>query len=314
MPPRKKAQPKLTPEQAKASILGEPGVQPRPVEHLSYSGRSTYEDCPKRYELSYLMNAPRKGAVWFVGGSAVHRMTEEWDRFCLANPSLSPDLTKMWRRAFNETLEQAKAKDPEHWEWRKAGVKKENPQGEDLAHWYSVLGPDLVKAYMQWRGRASWEIWTTPDGEPAIELDVGGMLPMSNGLAFKGFIDRVFVTEQNTLFVVDLKTGTRKPEDGLQFGTYAAALEHKYGVKVPHGAAFMNRRGILAESWDLTKFTPEYVGKQYRQTDEAIRSGYFVPKVGRHCGLCDVADSCYANNGPLAHIYDRDHPERSTPF
>lgn len=297
----------LTPAQAEASIFGTPGRTRREVAHLSYSGAfSTYGECPKQYDLSYLMNAPRKGAVWFVGGSAVHRATEEWDLAQVRGTSI--DLPAVWRQVFHEELEKAKAADPDVLGWRKAGVKKDNPQGEDINHWFAQLGPKLVQAYTAWRQRSGWQIWTTPDGEPAIELDLGGALP-GMSIPFKGYADRVFYDPVfDALRLVDLKTGSRKPETGLQLGVYGAAITHRYGAVVPTGAAFMNRQGALSDAWPLAKYTPEYIGANFEQTYQAIQSGYFVPKEGRHCGLCGVSASCFANNGPLAAQYDLSFP------
>lgn len=284
----------------------------KPVRHLSYSGLNTYQECPKKYELSYLTGAPKQGAVWFVGGKAVHRATEEWDRAQVRGEAI--DMPAVWKQVFNEQFEEDKARDPDFTSWRKAGKKTEAPQGEDLGHWYSVLGPQLVQAYMAWRQRSSWKIWTTPEGEPAIELDASCTLP-GMGIELKAYVDRVFedpVTYK--LWNVDLKTGTRLPDSDRQFGIYTAALRHRYGVVVEHGAAFMNRREALASPYQLTKYTPEYVGRQFAQAHAAIQAGYFVPKRGHHCGLCDVAASCYANGGPLAAQYDRDHPDNAVPF
>jgi putative RecB family exonuclease len=274
---------------------------------------NTHQQCGKQYDLSYVMGAPKKGSVWFVGGLAVHRATEEWDtaRFF----DLPVDLPALWRRVFNEELEKQREKDPDQGGWRRAGIKADNPQGEDIAHWYSVLGPSLVESYIAWRRRSPWEIWTTPDGEPAIELDIGGTLPGMDGVQFKGFIDRVFYDRQfDRLHLVDLKTGTRKPEKALQLGIYGAAVQHRYGIPVPTGSAFMNRKGSLAEPWDLTKYTPTYVGRHFKQLFDAIQAGYFVPNTGRHCGMCDVSASCYANDGPWAYLYDRDHPDNLPEF
>lgn len=304
----------LSVQQAQASILGSSTIEVREVKHLSYSGKHTHEDCPKQYELSYITGAPKQGAVWFVGGSAVHRTTELYDM--LAQPGTDVDLPSIWKQAFNETLDKAKEQDPAVLDWRKAGVKKDNPQGEDLAHWYSTLGPQLVQSYVSWRRRSGLQIWTTPDGQPAIELDVSGTLPgMPEGIQFKGFIDRIFYEPRlGQLTIVDLKTGTRKPENAEQFGTYGAAVQHKYGVAVPFGAAFMNRKGQLAEAHDLSMYTPEYVGRNFARLHAAITAGYFNPVLGRHCGLCSVSAACYANGGPLAAQYDRDHPGNQPGF
>lgn len=314
MPPRKK-QPPLTEQQAQASIIGTPGPAPREVTHLSYSGMSTYQECPKKYELSYMMGAPKKGAVWFVGGKAVHSATEAWDR--LVFEGREPNIQNIWKAAFSDAIEESREKDPDQLDWRKAGVKKDNPDGESLSVWYSRLGPQLVQSYISWRRRtmSQFELWTLPDGQPAIEVDVSGSLPGMGGIEFKGFIDRVFYDKATEgLWVVDLKTGTRKPETDLQLGIYGAALTHHFDVHPMFGAAFMNRRGILADPFMLGRYTPEYVGHNFARLYSAIQAGYFNPVTGRHCGMCDVASSCYANSGPLAHRYDRDDPVNRVPF
>lgn len=313
--PREKPR-SLTPNQVETSITGPVLNSPKKITHFSFSGRKKFEDCPKAYQLTYIMGAPQRGSVWFVGGIAVHAMTEAWDRWMvqhegepanLPRPPFDPQAE--WKKAFGETLEREKAKDPDFAHWRKAGTKAGNPEGESLAYWYSHLGPELVKAYMAWRRRAPWKIWTTPEGEPAIELDVGGSLPGMGTYEYKGFIDRVFIDEMtNELSIVDLKTGSRKPENALQFGTYGAAMKAKYGIDVKRGTAFMNRRGSLSEPHDLTMYTPEYVGEHFAQTARAVEAGYFVPKVSHACGLCDVATSCFARGGPLAAAYDPDFP------
>lgn len=314
MPQKKQPAPPLTPEQAAISILGHtpvplPGLaQPAEITHLSYSGLTTYLECPKKYELSYLMGAPKQGAVWFVGGKAVHSMTELWDRARLAGAAF--DMRAAWRDVFANQVEEDKANDPNVAGWRKAGKSAANSEGETLNHWYQVLGPKLVDAYIGWRQRTPWRIWTTPDGKDAIEMDVSGSLPGMGDLSYKGFVDRVFEEDSGRLHVVDLKTGTRKPESPVQFGVYKAAIENKYCVPVYEGAAFMNRRGFLAGPYLLGLYTPAYVGKLFAQVHTAIKAGAFPAKVGRHCSLCDVASSCYANSGPLAATYDRDHPDR----
>lgn len=308
--PGRKPQPKLTPEQAAVSITGGLAVTPQPITHVSYSGRNKYQDCPKAYELTYVMGAPQVGSVWFVGGIAVHAMTEEWDRWTMQGQTRKAfDLQGTWKRVFNEALEREKLKDPDFMNWRKAGVKKDNPEGESLTYWYTHLGPKLAQSYMAWRRRSPWRIWRTPDGEPAIELDLGGPLPGMVDCEFKGFVDRVFLDPMvDELIVVDLKTGSRKPDSPLQFGVYRAGLLARYGVEANRGAAFMNRNGTLSDPYNLTMYTPEYIGEHFAQMHRAVQAGYFVPKVGRNCGMCDVANACYANSGLLAAQYDRDFP------
>lgn len=61
---------------------------------------------------------------------------------------------------------------------------------DGVAEWWK-LGPQLVQSYIDWRERSPWEIWTTPEGEPAIELDVSGVLP-GCPVEIKAYLDRVF--------------------------------------------------------------------------------------------------------------------------
>lgn len=310
--------PSLTPEQVKASLLGKV-IQRAPVAHLSYSSRYSFDQCPKAFELGRMMGAPKKGAVWFLGGKAVHRLTEEWDRWALETdggrlPGRPFDLPAAWDRIFREEMEQAMEADPAFGAWRKAGTRADNPEGESISVWYSTVGPAQVEAYIAWRRRTpQLQLWTTPDGQPAIELDVSCTLPGME-VELKAYIDRIFVNRiTGQLAVVDLKTGSRKPDSPLQFGVYAAATKMRYDIEVPEGAAFMTRRGILTDPWDLAKYTPAYVGKHFAGLWRAIQAEHFAPKIGNHCGLCDVSSSCFAQDGPLAAQYDPDASE-DAPF
>lgn len=297
--------PKLTPEQAAVSLLGTALPAKREVRHYSYSSRTKYEECPKGWELAYQMGAPKKGAVWFVGGKAVHRATEEWELGQLAGTPV--DLPAVWDRVFREELASSQEQDPAMGSWRKAGVKADNPNGEDVAAWYSTIGPAQVEAYMAWRKRTPHlRVWTAPDGKPGIELDVSCSLPGFD-LEVKAFIDRIFHDKlSNQLLVVDIKTGSRKPDRPLQFGVYAACTQERYGAVIAAGAAFMTRRGILTDLEPMAKYTPAYVGKHFGQMHRAVQAGYFPPKDGHHCGLCDVSAACFAVDGPLAAQYDPD--------
>lgn len=312
MPPRIRHA-TLSQEQLAASVLGTPAPARRAVKHLSYSGRTAHEECPKAYELKYLSGVPRKGAVWFLGGKAVHRATEAWDRAQVAGEKI--DIREVWDHVFREELKSSREDDPEEGQWRRAGITAEDSEGESIGRWYAQIGPLQVENYVAWRKRnALWRIWTTPTGEPAIELDVSGTLP-GMPVPVKGFIDRIFADRTTTeRALVDLKTGSRKPASGLQLGIYAALTAERYGVTIPTGAAFMTRPASLAPPWALGKFTPEYVGRHFGQLYAAIQAGYFVPRVGSQCGRCDVSAACYAVDGPLSHLYDPDDPGYTPPF
>lgn len=283
-------------------------------EHLSHSQRETLERCAKSWFLKYIARAPRRPALWAAGGSAVHEVTETWDRMVFADPKMlqvnwSQDLLRdRWSEAFNAQLDRARQADPNENNWNRS-------PSEPIEVW-STNGPAFVRSYIEWRKRSPYEIWTTPDGSPAIELDVSGMLP-GCPVEIKGYVDRIFrdpVLDQ--LVIVDLKTGKRPPKGPEQFAAYAALVKVKYGIQADIGVAFLNRKGTLGKPYPLAEHTPEAVGQVFAETWQRIQAGDF-PADGfpKNCFVCDVGASCAANNGPLAAVYDPDHPSREAiPF
>jgi putative RecB family exonuclease len=273
----------------------------RELTHLSYSAKNTLDTCGKQLELTRLVGAPKKPAVWLAGGLGVHGCTEDFDRALLTGARFNPAAS--WQLRFGEALDRLKADDPDISTWR---------QKESVAQWMT-LGPKLCIAYFKWRKATKWDVWVTPDGEPAIELDTSGMLP-GCPVEIKQYVDRVFVLPDQALFLVDIKTGSRQPANGLQFGTYRAGIEARYGAIVPQGAPFMNRKGELGKVLNLEMYTPEYMGLQFDRAYQAISQGLLNPNPGPHCFFCDVSTSCYAKGGELSETFDRDHPANRIPY
>jgi len=258
--------------------------------------------------LKYLAKAPQRPALWLAGGSAVHEVTEEFDRAKIADPSIDPPteaVDLMWNIAFQAQLYRLRAKDPNEWNWNRS-------QSEPIEVW-NQMGPAFVQAYIDWRQRSPYEIWTTPDGVPAIELDVSGYLP-GCPVEIKAYLDRVVkdpVFDQ--LIIVDIKTSKRPPKNADQFGVYAALLEAKYGVRARLGAPFMNRKAALGTPHELDKYTPAFVGEMFGEAWKQILSGKFEANLNE-CFICDVSSSCAAKNGPLAAQFDPASPGYKAPF
>ena len=270
--------------------------------HISHSSRETLLRCGRSWFLKYLAKAPQTPALWLAGGSAVHEATETWDQVRITieeDPEWTEaQLKSIWDVHFGDQLAKLRAKEPNEWNWRRS-------QSEPIETW-NQMGPAFVQAYIDWRQRSPYEIWTTPDGSPAIELDVSGYLP-GCPVEIKAYLDRVFrdpVFDQ--LIIVDLKTSKRPPKSADQFGVYAALLEKKYGVRARIGAPFMNRRASLGTPFELEKYTPDFVGEMFGEAWAQIESGQFEATGidDGACFLCDVSSSCAAKNGPLAAQYD----------
>lgn len=281
-----------------------------PPSHISHSSRETLERCAKSYFLSRMTRAPKRPATWLVGGSAVHEATEHYDLMSIVG---SEDVSKekiglIWETYFDAQLAKAKDAEPNEYKWAQS-------KAEPIDVWRRI-GLEFVRSYIDWRERSPWEIWTTPDGEPAIELDISGKLP-GCPVEIKAFLDRVMKDPLfNKLWIVDLKTGKKPPATPAQFETYAALIKVKYDVEVHDGAAFMNRKGGLSKPYDLSEVTPESVGAVYgaawEQIQGYLRTGLW-PADTSDCFLCDVQAACAAVNGPLAPRYDPASPGY-TPF
>lgn len=281
--------------------------------HLSHSSRESLERCAKAFYLRYLTDAPRRPALWSAGGSAVHEVTEAWDRLLVEFPGNTlgwsrTTLQMNWERQFEAQLDKARAAEPNEWNWGRA-------PSEPIEVW-NINGPAFVQAYIDWRKRSPYELWTTPDGQPAIELDVSGMLP-GCPVEIKGYVDRIFVDPVlDKLIIVDLKTGKRPPKGPEQFAVYGALVKVKYGVQADIGVPFMNRKATLGRAYDLTEHTPEAVGEVFGKVWDKIQTGQF-PANGfpSACFVCDLGASCFVNHGPLAHLHDPDHPSNEVvPF
>lgn len=272
-------------------------------EHISHSSRETLERCAKQYFLTRVAKAPQQPALWLVGGSAVHETTEAYDLMVLADMKEDFNAADAWNAFFDAQLTEARDKEENESVWRKSA-------SEPIRVW-RTMGLQFVQAYISWRERSPWEIWTAPDGEPAIELDVSGRLPGCE-VEIKAYLDRVFWDPVlKKLVIVDLKTSKKPPKNADQFGTYKALLKAKYGVDADLGVPFMNRKGTLGTPYDLAEYTPEFVGDVFGEAWEAIKAymadGDF-PADTSDCFLCDVKAACHAQNGPLSHLYDPASP------
>lgn len=216
--------------------------------------------------------------------------------------TMSPfDPASAFADAWQEELDSA----GEGAEWRTSGrPTKEWPSGEDAA-WWAVNGPLMVQRWIDWRRKTPWDIWVTPDGEFAreieLKLEIGGQL-------FKNFVDVVFATDGNNgrVIVTDIKSGARPPQGVLQLGIYKAAIETMWpDVKVAGGTYWDARKGEITGVVNLDWCTPAYVAALAKRVKLARAAGLFVPNVSNLCNSCSVGKYCAINRGSEAH-YDPD--------
>lgn len=274
--------------------------------HISHSARDTLERCPRSYFLRYFTEAPRRPAVWSVGGSAVHEATEHWDLAYVAageDPGWTKDtILEAWQDSFDKFHSEAVKAEPNEAKWGQGGT-------EGAAVWRE-MGVEFVQAWIDWRLRSPWEI-ATFDGEPAIELDVSGYLPGCM-VEIKAYVDRVMWDPVFEQYVIpDIKSGKKPPTEAAQFETYKALLEVKHGVKARLGVHFLNRRATTGKPFDLSEVTPEGVGAEFGDAwvqMQEYRNKRSWPATKNSCFICDLQESCHEIGGPLSAQYDPANP------
>jgi hypothetical protein len=299
---------------------------------LSYSSLSDYADCGEQWRLARGLKLGQDFAWWAnVGGSAVHEMTELVDRIRIGQLPEDYELP-----TFEQLMDKCQAEyDDAGLEIRASGYERAelqwtggpNKKGRD---WWLVYGPKMVDAYERWIGESGWEIIAVEhpfevviDGEPRI-----------------GHIDRVMVTPEGVLYIVDLKTG-KEVLGRLQLGTYRAGYREDTGLDADRGAflSFNVPKGgvpvekpVLDADGNETYYvrgprkgqvkteTVKVEGEVYAYlsgdtdfsiySDEYVQNQYAMMRRGleagifipntRNCGTCPVRDYCRAVDGRLS--------------
>jgi hypothetical protein len=172
--------------------------------------------------------------------------------------------------------------------WKAAGrATKANPNKED-GDWWNINGAKMVDRWIEWRSGANgWQMFEI-NGTPAIEI---GITPIWNDVPVQMHIDRVMVTPDGELVVLDIKTGSRTPSSDLQLAFYAAGMEEVLGVRPKWGAYWMGRDGVVSEMIDLDKYPKEIIIDIVTQFDKARRESIFIPNFS-HCVMCNLKDKC----------------------
>lgn len=261
------------------------------ISHLSYSSVTTWDRCPKQYQLSRVIKAQAQPAWYFLGGTAVHTAADDIDR---GKPQLE------WKDYFYPEFRKALALEPDHKSWLSGGAVDNPDQGDA---WMSI-GPTCV---------SNWKDFTSGVFQvDEIELDVTARLPGSH-LKIKGFIDRLGTHRDQGRMIVDIKSGKNlKADKGLQLKVYSALYLMTSGEVITKGAYFKAREGVLSKVYEFDPLdTLLEMGKMFKTTAASIGAGEFPAKVEYTCRFCDQAPNCFAYSGDTqrTRYYDPDNPK-----
>jgi hypothetical protein len=260
--------------------------------HISYSAMTTFLECGHKYFLTRVAKVEEHPGWWQVGGNAVHKASEVWDMAVLLGQEEALTVDSLWNTHWEaeRTLVASFTTIPES-EWRSGGrATKEFPNKEN-PDWWHKNGPKMIEAWIKWRSNG-WNILElqNDDGfsQYGIELGINTVL---GGAETKMFIDRVMVTPEGEVIIVDLKTGARTPTSDLQLAFYAAGVEKVFGIRPKWGAYWMARQETTSGLVDLDLMPTENVERMIKMFDTARIAGILLPNFS-NCNYCSVINHC----------------------
>ena len=205
--------------------------------------------------------------------------------------STEPDyILSVWQDAFKHEKERQEASTGIPGAlWRAGGrATKANPDKEN-GLWWDDAGFGMLQKWATWRtGSHGWKLWSDGNGVPAIEI---GMSPILGGVTVQMHIDRVMVTPEGELIILDLKTGARTPSSDLQLAFYAAGMEKTFGIRPKYGTYWMAREGTTTPLVDLDFYSMEMIEQMVSDFDKARQAHLFIPNFN-HCKMCDLTTRC----------------------
>lgn len=280
------------------------------VGRLSHSSLTTYAECGERWRLERLHGVPSESWFATVAGTAVHYITEQMDYESLG---IESNGVPSFKEVFDHEIELAEAKGVL---LRISGAKRVKasidggPNKKDY-DWWLQFGPVMVQNWADFRQESDWVIAMMPDGTPGVEVDLD--CPIAER-PYKGFIDRVFLTPDGSVVLVDLKTGGL-PTGQLQLSTYGVALERKWGLRAGWGCYWSGSTGKLSYLKDLSRMDGQIVDHLYEMAWRGIEGGVFLPQLSNNCMSCGVRSHCRYWGGEQSQslpLFDPEFYVRST--
>jgi RecB family exonuclease len=268
---------------------------------LSHSAVEDYSQCGEKYRLRRIAKVPQVPSWALVGGSAFHVVTEHLDNLDFGYDDGGPET---FGEAMLEEIDlriQESGVLPEYWT-ASGRASKEWPDKENKDFWLSQ-GPIWLSTYRRFLASSPWQVWITPDGQPAVELELDWFI---GDVQVRGFIDRIYENVvTGALAVIDIKTGSREPGP-KQLITYHNGLSALWrarewpGEPPRWGAFYMARKGFMSEPVDIATPDDGRLEHDYAKAALGIESQIFLPSTSALCGSCSVRDYCREAGGDKA--------------
>jgi RecB family exonuclease len=211
-------------------------------------------------------------------------------------------IERLWAECFNEAIgDQQDRHGTNPVDWKAGGRKTKEWPDKENGDWWSVKGPEMLQHFQEAWQASGFQVWTTPEGIPAIELQLN--VDFGN-VRIKAFVDLVAVTPDGELVVIDWKTGANMPSSSMQLGLYTAAIEKQFGLKPSGGYYYDARSAIFVPADGIERWTYNLFTELFRQFEFSVQNKIFLPNISMMCKSCLVVDYCHANGGEFAHLVD----------
>lgn len=262
------------------------------MDRLSYSQLNSIVHCGEQYRLERIVRVPQRPAWALLGGSTAHTCTEQRD-FAAHGVTVS---VESFEDVFARNIADAEdSSGLDRSEFRASGRSSKEWPDKENERWWLVNGPVMVDRWAQFMRNSPWDLWITPDGKPAVEVEFDLILQQADVL-LKGYIDRIFQVRgrPTELVVVDIKTGASSPPTPRQLGVYKVAIEDRWpGVTVSWGAFWDARKGITSAPVSLNEYDRTRMEYQFGVVRAMREQGLYLPAPSSMCGSCSVKDHCY---------------------
>ncbi|MFB3882498.1 MAG: RecB family exonuclease [Armatimonadota bacterium] len=242
---------------------------------ISYSRYATYRHCPQQYRLQYVDRIPTPRAAELEFGTAVHSgLKVMHDPSRVRVPSVE-ELIDAFAKAWNPVPPEGKA---EEWQLR------------------FQQGVELLQRYHAEHAKRE-------EGRYTIDTERFFSLPLEGGHVLTGRIDRVDVTGDKQLEVIDYKTSRRMPpltavDQNPQLAIYRLAANQLYpGFKVTTTLLF-----VLLGQRIQTEQDEEFIRETKDDILDALTSiqlEEFEPRLGGHCDWCAFRPHCALFREPV---------------
>lgn len=262
-----------------------------PRGYISFSQLNTYNNCGKKYELSYMYQLPREASGAAMGGSAIHEAIAESEKEQWWQTENHKAMEQHFQKVFLAEIEEKGGEDVVKWGKRKS---RDFPEGEAL-RWWMFNAPLMLRRYVQIRQD------DTDRGMDIISTDVERKVSAfleredADPILLMGYIDAmVMVSGDGEPIIRDWKTGAW-PGDPAQLAMYSWILAHMEEPLFVTRGQMVKLRGTKREyqlqDYDLTKKAP-VIPLMVEQSLKGIELGVFPIQPGMLCPSCSVRDAC----------------------